>query len=171
MEFNAKHLNNKQMIKCDSIYKLSLIDKSHNLDIDINKNIKIEDKKFLYELLLCELPSTIIDIVIIYVSEICDYYKCGNLYLLKGIICDKCGSQYCSNQCYNCKKCNNCKSITCELCFMECSKCDSYCCLNCMFKESDFYQIYYYCNFCYYEKNDLLLNWENRHYNNWSSSD
>ena len=172
MEELVVYQNKKINHKCDSTQEIISKKESQNFIINMDeKFVRNKDKQILYKTLSFILPSPIIDIVIDYTSQTCDYYKCENLFLFKGIICQNCDSLYCSKQCYNCQKCCNCKSVTCQSCFIQCDRCGSYYCSNCMFKESDFYQIYYYCIDCHYGKDDMLINWENMDYNDWNSSD
>ena len=116
------------------------------------RNVKLEDKQFIYNLLFLVLPSNIIDIIIDYIMYVCDDNECKNLYILNGLICNQCKSQYCSKKCYNSRVCNICKQEVCtQLCYIKCCVCGYYYCHECMPKTWDTYQLEHFCDVCYEE--------------------
>ena len=149
--------------------------KTTNINFNDINSIKIikDSKKFLYNLLLIALPSNIIDIILNYSLESCNYDKCRTLYSFNGVNCKKCELKYCSKQCYNYTKCKICNNLSCENCFVECRKYGASCCFNCMYKEWELNEIIYICVACdwYGSYDDMELTLYNPDYDEWESSD
>ena len=142
-------------------------------DIDSMKITK-DSKQFLYNLLLIKLPIDVINVILDYSLESCKYDKCTSLYLINGINCKECESQYCSKQYYKNTKCKICNKLSCENCHVECTKCGASCCFNCTIKEEKLKEIIYICVACDWygsNYNELESALYNPGYDEWESSD